>query len=432
MKTIHRLAAVLAALTFSIAHAGDTIKVGIIAEMSGAFAYLGQQMTTGARAYMKEHGDTVAGKKIELIVKDVGGPAPDVSKRLAQELVVKDDVDFIAGFGLTPNALAVAPVSTEAKKPTIIMNAATSIITTRSPYMARVSMTLPQVSAPLGDWAYKNGIRKVYTAVADYGPGIDAETAFKKTFTAAGGQIVGEVRMPLTNPDYGPFVARIKDTKPDAAFVFVPAGEAAVGFMKTYAERGLAAAGIKLIATGDVTDDGVIDALGNGRGRDGHDPPLLCGPRLRGEQGVSRGLCGRRLQPSSEFRGGRRLRRHGADLFGGQAVERQHRSRQGDGDHQGREAREPARADPDRAGHARRDAERVRARGQARQRQVDERRVRDDPDGEGSGEVTLRTHVRNVIPAKAGIQCRSSLTQRHWVPAFAGMTEVVACPVVVR
>ncbi len=255
--------ALMAALSLTQARAADTIKVGIIAEMTGGFADFGQQMTTGAKAYIKEHGDTVAGKKIELIIKDVGGPAPDVSKRLAQELVVKDNVDFIAGFGLTPNALAVATIATEAKKPTIIMNAATSIITTKSPYLTRVSMTLPQVTAPLGDWAYKNGIRKVYTAVADYGPGFDAEGAFKKSFTAQGGTIVGEVRMPLTNPDYGPFVQRIKDSKPDAVFVFVPAGESAVGFMKAYAERGLAAAGIRLIATGDMTDDGVIDALGN-------------------------------------------------------------------------------------------------------------------------------------------------------------------------
>lgn len=262
-----RFAALIAGAAMAVlstaAAAADPIKVGIIAEMTGGFADFGQQMTTGAKAYVKEHGDTVAGRKIELIVKDVGGPSPDVSKRLAQELVVKDNVDFIAGFGLTPNALAVAPIATEAKKPTIIMNAATSVITTKSPYLTRVSMTLPQVTAPLGEWAYKNGIRKVYTAVADYGPGFDAEAAFKKSFGAQGGQIVGEVRMPLTNPDYGPFVQRIKDTKPDAVFVFVPAGESAVGFMKAYAERGLAAAGIKLIATGDMTDDGVIDALGN-------------------------------------------------------------------------------------------------------------------------------------------------------------------------
>lgn len=263
LNTMLYAALALGAMPAVPALAADTIKVGIIAEMSGGFADFGRQMTTGARAYIKEHGDTVAGKKIELIVKDVGGPAPDVAKRLAQELVVKDHVDFLAGFGLTPNAMAVAPIATEAKKPTIIMNAATSIITTKSPYFARVSMTLPQVTAPLAEWAYKNGIRKVYTAVTDYGPGFDAEGAFKKTFTALGGQIVGEVRMPLGTPDYGPYVQRIKDTKPEAVFVFVPAGESAVGFMKAYAERGLAAAGIKLIATGDMTDDGVIDALGN-------------------------------------------------------------------------------------------------------------------------------------------------------------------------
>ena len=245
------------------AAAADPIKVGVIAEMSGAFADFGQQMTTGARAYIKEHGDTVAGRKIELIVKDVGGPAPDVAKRLAQELVVKDNVDFLTGFGLTPNALAVAPIATEAKKPTIIMNAATSIITTKSPYIARVSMTLAQTTSVIADWAHRNGITKVYTAVSDYGPGFDAEATFKKTFTALGGEIVGEVRMPLTNPDYGPYVQRIKDAKPQAVFVFVPSGESAVGFMKAYSERGLAAAGVRLIATGDMTDDGVIDALGN-------------------------------------------------------------------------------------------------------------------------------------------------------------------------
>ena len=263
LNTMLYAALAFGAMPAAPALAADTIKVGIIAEMSGGFADFGRQMTTGAKAYMKEHGDTVAGKKVELIIKDVGGPAPDVAKRLAQELVVKDHVDFLAGFGLTPNAMAVAPIATEAKKPTIIMNAATSIITTKSPYFARVSMTLPQVTAPLAEWAYKNGIRKVYTAVTDYGPGFDAEGAFKKTFTALGGQIVGEVRMPLATPDYGPYVQRIKDTKPEAVFVFVPAGESAVGFMKAYAERGLAAAGIKLIATGDMTDDGVIDALGD-------------------------------------------------------------------------------------------------------------------------------------------------------------------------
>jgi branched-chain amino acid transport system substrate-binding protein len=254
----------LAALAASQASAaGNTIKVGVLAEMSGTFADFGQQMTNGAKAYMKQYGDTVGGKKIELVIKDTTGPAPDVAKRLAQELVVKDNVDFIVGFGLTPNAFAVAPIATEAKKPTIIMNAATSAITTKSPYIARVSFTLAQVTEPMAQWAYKSGLRKIYSVVADYGPGHDAEQTFKKAFTKLGGEVVGELRVPLKNPEFGPFVQRVKDSKPQAVFVFVPAGELAVGFMKAYNERGLAKAGIKLLSTGDVTDDGVIEALGD-------------------------------------------------------------------------------------------------------------------------------------------------------------------------
>ena len=243
--------------------AGDTIKVGVLAEMSGTFADFGLQITNGAKAYMKQHGDTVAGKKIELVIKDTTGPAPEVAKRLAQELVVKDKVDFLAGFGLTPNALAVAPIATEAKKPTIIMNAATSIITTKSPYFVRTSFTLAQVTEPMAQRAYKSGLRKIYTVVADYGPGHDAEQMFKKTFTKLGGEVVGELRVPLKSPEFAPFVQRVKDSKPQAVFVFVPAGELAVGFMKAYDERGLAKAGIKLLSTGDVTDDSVIDAFGD-------------------------------------------------------------------------------------------------------------------------------------------------------------------------
>ncbi|NMM27335.1 MAG: ABC transporter substrate-binding protein [Glaciimonas sp.] len=243
--------------------AGNTIKVGVLAEMSGTFADFGMQITNGAKAYMKQYGDTVAGKKIELVIKDTTGPAPDVAKRLAQELVVQDKVDFIVGFGLTPNAFAVAPIATEAKKPTIIMNAATSAITTKSPYIARVSFTLAQVTEPMAQWAYKSGLRKIYTVVADYGPGHDAEQTFKKAFARLGGEVVGELRVPLKNPEFGPFVQRAKDSKPEAVFVFVPAGEMAVGFMKAYYERGLAKAGIKLLSTGDVTDDGVIEALGD-------------------------------------------------------------------------------------------------------------------------------------------------------------------------
>jgi len=243
--------------------AGNTIKVGVIAEMSGTFADFGQQITNGAKAYMKANGDTVAGKKVELIIKDATGPAPDVAKRLAQELVVKDEVDFIVGFGLTPNAMAVAAVASEAKKPTVIMNAASSVITTKSPYIVRTSMTLPQVTEPMALWAWKSGVKKVYTIVADYGPGHDSEKAFRTAFTRAGGEIVGDLRVPLKNPEFGPFVQRIKDAKPQAVFVFMPAGELALGFMKAYNERGLAKAGIKLLTTGDLTEDGIIEALGD-------------------------------------------------------------------------------------------------------------------------------------------------------------------------
>ncbi len=241
----------------------DAIKVGIVAPFSGPFADYGKQFDAGVKAYQKINGTTVAGRKVEVIIRDTGGPSPEVAKRLAQELVVRDKVDFLAGFGLTPEALAVADIATQAKKPMIIFNAATSIITTKSPYIARVSMTLPQISAPMGTWAAKNGIKKVYTLVADYGPGIDAENAFKKSFTAGGGQVVDSIRTPLQNPDFAPFVQRIKDAKPDAVFVFVPAGQQGIAFMKSFSERGLAKEGIKVIATGDITDDHVLNAMGD-------------------------------------------------------------------------------------------------------------------------------------------------------------------------
>ncbi|MGB6055343.1 MAG: ABC transporter substrate-binding protein [Burkholderiaceae bacterium] len=251
------------ALAAGAVHAQDTIKVGLIAPFSGPFADYGKQMDAGIKAYMKLHGDKVAGKKIEIIMKDTTGPVPEVAKRLAQELVVRDKVDFLAGFGLTPEALAVAPVAEQAKKPMIIMNAATSVITTKSNYIARVSMTLPQISAPMGTWAVKNGIKKAVTLVADYGPGIDAETAFKTNFIGGGGEVTESIRVPLKNPEFAPYIQRIKDAKPDAVFVFVPAGEQGIAFMKSYRERGLAEAGIKVIATGDLTDDHVLNSMGD-------------------------------------------------------------------------------------------------------------------------------------------------------------------------
>lgn len=242
--------------------AKGSIRIGVLAPLSGPFAATGSQIDAGIKAWLEQHGDTVAGKKLEVLLEDTTG-TPDVAKRLAQGLFVRDQVDFITGFVLTPVAMAVAPLATEAKKPMVIMNAATSSITTKSPYVVRVSLTLPQVTAPLATWASKNGIRSVYTLVSDYAPGVDAETQFKKTFEAAGGKIAGGVRVPVQNPDFAPYLQRIKDQKPEAVFVFVPAGQQGIGFMKAFQERGLAEAGIRVIATGDVTEDHQLPAMGD-------------------------------------------------------------------------------------------------------------------------------------------------------------------------
>jgi branched-chain amino acid transport system substrate-binding protein len=262
---INKKLAVLAMALGSIVstHAAENLKIGMVLPMSGPFSAYGRQIEAGARLYLSKNGDTVAGRKVELIIRDDTGVAPEISKRQAQELLVQEKVDILAGFGLTPSAFAVAPLSAEAKKPMVVLNAATSAVTTKSPYLVRTSFTLPQITAPMASWAAKNGIKSVYTVVADYGPGHDAEAQFKKTFTAAGGQIVGEVRTPVKNPDFAPFLQKIKDTKPDAVFLFVPAGEQGVAFVKGYKERGLAQAGIKLIATGDLTDEYVLDAMGD-------------------------------------------------------------------------------------------------------------------------------------------------------------------------
>lgn len=242
--------------------AADPLKVGLVLPLSGPFAAYGKQIENGVRLYLKQNGDSFSGRKVELFLKDDTGVAPELSKRSAQELVVKDKVDILAGFGLTPSAFAVAPIATEAKKPMVVMNAATSAVTTKSEYILRTSMTLPQNAAPIAGWAAKNGIRKVFTVVADYGPGHDAEAQFKKSFVAAGGEVVGEVRTPMKTPDFAPFLQRIKDARPEAVFLFVPAGEQGIAFMKGFVERGLDKAGVRLIATGDLTDEDVLDAIG--------------------------------------------------------------------------------------------------------------------------------------------------------------------------
>jgi branched-chain amino acid transport system substrate-binding protein len=240
------------------------LRIGVITEMSGPFADYGRQVKSAIDLFLKEKGDTVAGRKVEVLYRDTTGASPENSRRHAQELIVRDKVDFIAGFGLSPNALGAAPIVTEAKKPMIIMNAAaTSSIVTRSPYIVRMSFTLPQVTAPLAEWAAKNGIKNVYTIVSDYGPGLDAEKAFVKAFEAGGGKIAGTVRAPLANPEFGPYLQRAKDAKPEAIFCFVPSGDIGVQFIKTYAERGLAKDGIKLITTGDLTDDVFLEQIGD-------------------------------------------------------------------------------------------------------------------------------------------------------------------------
>lgn len=237
------------------------LKIGLILPMTGPMASTGKQVSAAVKLYLAEHGGMVGGRKVEVLLRDDTN-APETTKRYAQELVTNDRVEILAGFGLTPLAFAAAPIATAAKVPMIIMSAGTFVIPQKSPYIVRTSFTLPQNTTPIAVWAAKNNIKKVFTLVTDYAPGIDSETTFKKVFTASGGQIVGEARVPTQNPDYAPFVQRAKDAKPDALFVFVPSGEGAA-VMKQFAERGLAKAGIKLIGPGDVVDDDILDSMGD-------------------------------------------------------------------------------------------------------------------------------------------------------------------------
>src|ERR1700752_2106989 len=254
-------AALASALAAYPAAAQDTFKIGLILPMTGGQASTGKQIDNAIKLYMQQKGDTVAGKKIEVILKD-DGAVPDNTKRIAQELIVNDKVNVIAGFGVTPAALAAAPLATQGKVPEIVMAAGTSIITERSPYIVRTSFTLAQSCTIIADWAAKNGIKKVAMLTSDFAPGNDALNFFKQNFTAAGGEIVEEVKVPLQNPDFAPFLQRVKDSKPDAMFVFVPAGQGGT-FMKQYAERGLDKTRIKVIGPGDVMDDDLLNGMGD-------------------------------------------------------------------------------------------------------------------------------------------------------------------------
>jgi branched-chain amino acid transport system substrate-binding protein len=255
------VATALAGVTQAVGQ--EAIKIGVILPYSGQFADPATQLDNGIKLYVKQHGDSVAGRKIEFIRRDVGGIAPDVAKRLAQELVVRDKVDILAGFVATPNAMAASDVSNAAQKFMVIMNAATSVVITKSNYSVRTSFTIAQVANAYGDWAARNGIKKLYTMVSDYGPGHDAEAWFQRAFKAGGGEIVGSVRMPVSNPDFAPFVQRVKDANPEAVFVFVPGGAQPPALGKTFVERGLDPKRIKILGTGEVTDEQALKSMGD-------------------------------------------------------------------------------------------------------------------------------------------------------------------------
>jgi len=254
-------AAALAAGAGSVLAQDGTFKIGLVVPLTGPFASTGKQLEAAARLYMAQNGNAVGGRRVELIVKDDTG-TPDITKRLAQELVVNDKVNVLAGFGLTPLALATAPIATQSKTPLVVMSAATSSITEASPYIIRTSFTVPQVVTVLADWASRNGIKKVVSLVTDYGPGVDSEKYFKETFVANGGTVIETLRVPLRNPDFAPFLQKVRDAKPDALFTFVPSGVGSA-LMKQFAERGLDKAGIRMIAEGSVTDDDILDSMGD-------------------------------------------------------------------------------------------------------------------------------------------------------------------------
>jgi branched-chain amino acid transport system substrate-binding protein len=267
MNKRHLLSALTAAIaitTSSLGFAQDNVfKVGLILPMTGPFASTGKQIDAAVKLYLAQNADAVAasGKKIQVILKD-DASTPDTTKRLAQELIVNDKVNVLAGFGLTPLAFATAPLATQSKTPMVVMAAATSSITQASPYVVRTSFALPQAAVAMADWAPKNGIKKVVTLVSDYGPGLDAEKFFKDRFIFNGGVVVETLRVPVRNPDFAPFLQKVRDLKPDAMYVFVPSG-AGAAVVKQYVERGMDKAGIKLIGTGDVTDDDILVGMGD-------------------------------------------------------------------------------------------------------------------------------------------------------------------------
>jgi branched-chain amino acid transport system substrate-binding protein len=254
------LAVAATALGTGGAGAEDTLKIGIVMPMTGTLAAGGREISTAVKLYMAQHGDTVAGKKIEVIVRD-DASSPDNAKRLAQELIVNDHVAFL-GADITPSAMSMAPIATEAKIPTVVMISGTSVVTERSPYYVRTSFTLGQQSGIIADWAIKNGSRKAVSVLSDWAPGTEAGKVFEANFTKGGGQVLDALKVPLANPDFAPFLQRAADLHPDALFVFVPAGQAGT-FARQFAERGLDKSGIKLIGPGDIVDDDDLPNTGD-------------------------------------------------------------------------------------------------------------------------------------------------------------------------
>lgn len=245
------------------AQAEEPLKIGMIASYSGPYADYGRQFDAGVALYLKEHDGKIAGRPVQIIRKDTAGAAPDLAKRYAQELVVRDKVQLLTGLDFSPNAYAVAPIATQAKVPVLVMNASSSAITSSSPYIARLSFTVQQVSDPMARWMLENGVKETMIVVADYASGTDAYTAFKNAFEAGGGKVLGEIRTPMSNPDFSAYVQRIKDAKPESVFFFFPSGVMPPAFLRVWKERGLDEAGIKLFATGEATDDSFLDATGD-------------------------------------------------------------------------------------------------------------------------------------------------------------------------
>jgi branched-chain amino acid transport system substrate-binding protein len=255
------MAAASIALATAGAAAEEKVKVGLILPMTGAFTTTGKQVEAGARFYMQQNGATVAGNRIELVLRDDAG-VPDNSKRIAQELLARDKVNILAGFGLTPIALAVAPLATETRTPMVVMAAATAIVTERSPYIVRSSFPQAAPVVVIADWEAKHGLKKVATLVSDFAPGHDSETYFRETFTRAGGEVILSLRVPMLNPDFAPFLQRVRDAGPDGVFIFIPAGQAAT-LMRQFTERGLDKSGIRLFGAGDITDDDLLNNMGD-------------------------------------------------------------------------------------------------------------------------------------------------------------------------